>query len=174
MTKRTYFTMSDCGLSTKDIDSLLGELDSSSFTQELTQAIWDKYFYNWIEYVDQDLMDSAETAYSKDKLDVFMLHLRSVFRLTKDKYLALLGYYDKCRDNLMSKLNSITKTKFNDTPQNAGDFSDESYTSTYTEVEADIDPQPIADRLEKVQSMYRSLLRDWVNEFKGLFGEEIA
>lgn len=105
-------------------------------------------------------MDSTETSYSKDKLEVFLLHLKSVFRLTKDKYLTLLGYYEKCKDNLMSKLNSTTKTKFNDTPQNAGDFSDETYTSTYTEVEADIDPQPIADRLEKVQSMYRSLLRD--------------
>lgn len=39
MTKRTYFTMSDCGLSTENIASKLGELDSSSFTQDLVQAI---------------------------------------------------------------------------------------------------------------------------------------
>lgn len=118
-------------------------------------------------------MNSSEAEYDKDKLEVFLLHLKSAFRLTKDKYLTLLGYYEKCRNNLMEKLNSTTKTKFNDTPQNAGDFSGEEYTSTYTEVEADIDPQPIADRLEKVQSMYRNLLKDWVNEFKDLFGEEI-
>ena len=79
--------------------------------------------------------------------------------------------------------------KDNDTPQGSGDFSDDTHTSflskdngstsstrtdnlnTDTESSETWDNEPIIDRLKKIQDSYKSIMADWVEEFRILFVE---
>ncbi len=93
--------------------------------------------------------------------------------MTEEKYRTVLLAYQDNETELMSKLKSTTTTKFNDTPQNVGKFTGDSYTSTITNVSTEVDPAPIINRLSDIQNKYQMVLKEWAKEFIGLFGESL-
>ena len=62
-------------------------------------------------------------------------------------------------------------TRFNDTPQDSGDFSDDSHTTNITQSSAttEADSGSIMERLDALYRNWRSILVDWTQEFTGIF-----
>ena len=75
----------------------------------------------------------------------------------------------KFRGHLLDKIGSTTKSKFNDTPQNGGDFDNDEHLSTINTTTAEQDVMPLINRLDDISRLYQNVLSDWADEFKHLF-----
>ena len=102
--------------------------------------------------------------------------LVSALNMSWDYYMTLLTNYNAAKAELMSdiKATSKNKVKFNDTPQNGGDYSGDPFTSAINQIASttEIDSDTIMGRLRELQGNYRNVLRDWVDEFNKLFVKE--
>lgn len=99
--------------------------------------------------------------------------ITNVINLTQERYIALLDSFAANKSNPIGKISSTShgKTKFNDTPQNAGNFENEEYTSNVTIANAttESDVGTIMSRLDELYRNWRNVLKDWTDEFAGLF-----
>lgn len=106
-----------------------------------------------------------ETPYFRD----FVSKLLEVYFETLDRYKTLIDLYNDQTSHLLDQINSKTVMRYNDTPQNGGDWSDDGHTTNITQNETNTDVLPLMDRLNTIQNSYRNLIREWADEFKGLF-----
>lgn len=96
---------------------------------------------------------------------------------TAPRYTKLLELYDSNKSKLMDALKNTTSSnaisKFNDTPENTGDFEGESYTTNVTigdvESTTELNPMTAMERLREIEESYRNVMLQWVNEFDRLF-----
>lgn len=107
-----------------------------------------------------------------ERKSVYRLFI-NMFNLTAPRYMVLLQQYDNKKADPIGKIvsSSSGKTRFNDTPQDTGDFDDDEHTTNITQSEAttEVDSGSIMERLDSLYRNWRSILRDWTNEFIGLF-----
>lgn len=165
---RKYFTMTDCSITVGAL-ATAGVSDSN-----LREYISTKFADNYIFYLD-DLEDgSTEETTAKNAAKTKWLNkVKMTFVLTKDKYLKLLELYDAKKNALLEDLGSESEAWFNDTPQNAGSFATESYTTTYNRSKNKVYGQDVIVRLNTIGELYKNLYKDWLDEFKHLFGDEV-
>ena len=69
----------------------------------------------------------------------------------------------------MDKLSVTSSTKFNDTPQDGGNFIDDDHVTNSTQTKTESDPNTIISRLTEVKNKYRDLYNDWLNDFVRTF-----
>lgn len=94
-----------------------------------------------------------------------------VLRRTYNKYTKLISLYDAEKDNLMNNISSTNVARFNDTPQNGGDYSSDTYTTNITKQEQSTEGATKITRLEEIRQGYDDLYVAWANEFNKLFSE---
>lgn len=119
---------------------------------------------------------------TNDDAKILARKLVSIVNLSYERYIPLLKSYDKYKDDPTDGIESSSdgETRFNDTPQNASSDSlyldDEKHASNITKSHATtkMDVDSISDRLDKLYRNWRDIVRDWTNEFKGLFMEVFA
>jgi len=96
-----------------------------------------------------------------------------MFNLTAPRYMPLLESYKANESNPIAKIKSSTTgvNRFNDTPQDEGDFANDKHTTNISQnnVEVETDSGSVANRLDELYKNWRSILRDWTNEFRCLF-----
>lgn len=96
-----------------------------------------------------------------------------MFNLTAPRYMPLLESYKANESNPIAKIKSSTTgvNRFNDTPQDEGDFANDEHTTNISQnnVEVETDSGSVANRLDELYKNWRSVLRDWTNEFRCLF-----
>lgn len=111
-----------------------------------------------------------------DKGEVFVSKLIYLLEMTAPRYLKLLEVYASASAQLLNpvEITSSGTTRFNDTPQDSGDFSSDSHTTNLTEdsrtTTNDLDTK--MGRIREIESSYNNLLLNWSNEFDKLFIEE--
>lgn len=142
------------------------------YLEDLWQLIYARY-YNW--YVDY----SKITAFDQElepttyMCKVFLFKLVNIIVLTYDRYATILGYYTAQKANLMNQINTSNSgtVRFNDTPQNGGDFSDDEHTTNITQSTSTstTDGNTPIMRLKEIQDNYRDAMEEWCNEFRRLF-----
>lgn len=167
---RTYLNMDDCYI------NLAVELEREKYGRMLSSALINRYTDNWVLFTDTDFDEDEFPISNEDvlkKIDSWKRKFWFIYDTTKDRYEKLLDVYSEQQANLLAKIGSSSKTKFNDTPQNAGSFDTEEYTTTYTQVDTEIDPTDMMSRLDNIYNKYKNLYAEWVKEFAKLFGEEI-
>lgn len=120
---------------------------------------------DWIPFREEEPSDEPDEEIVND----FVRRLCSIYVQSVDRYKTLLGIYTEQKANLMSKVSSTSISRFNDTPQNGGDWSDDEHTSNITRNESENDFTPVMDRIKTIQDNYRNLVKDWMDEFRGLF-----
>lgn len=118
----------------------------------------------------------AQAPSSEERKEVFRLFV-NLFNLTAPRYIPLLKQFNLNASDPIGKIKSTStgKTRFNDTPQDGGEFDDDEHTSHITQTEAttETDTGSIVERLDALYKNWREILRDWSSQFKGLFyGEE--
>lgn len=85
---------------------------------------------------------------------------------SKEIYEVLISNLESSKARLLDKIHSTTTTRFNDTPQEPGDFTDDSYTSTLTNSSTTTDANTMMARLKEIQDDLTSLYGKWANEFR--------
>lgn len=98
----------------------------------------------------------------------WIIKLLTIMSQTYERYATLLDFYAAKKSQLLDKVESLTR--FNDTPQDTGEFSDDEHTTHITSTKNDYDT--LMARLDEVDRKYRNLLKDWSNEFECLFIHE--
>lgn len=127
--------------------------------------------YNFNDYVDYSEFfgDETEPVFTEEMAVKFLRKFVSLYLDTQEKYKVLLNIYASEKANLLNKVETITTNKFNDTPQNSGDFGSEDYTSNYAITESGTDVEPLINRISQIDNKYRNLMKDWAREFDKLF-----
>lgn len=170
------------------------------------QQITTRHHEDIIFAIDED----EDTEENRKKVFVqFVLSFIFIAEQTGQKYATLLKIYDDEKDNLMNALEHSTsethedessssaesvesskaRTRFSDTPELAGLYDDEKYTTNLSngdvdssgentaniessgkkEVVTKIDPMTIMARIKEIDDNYQNIMLKWVNEFDRLF-----
>lgn len=88
---------------------------------------------------------------------------------TIDKYEKIIDIYDSQKANLLNKLESISVSKFNDTPQNNAIGYDDTHTTNATQVSTQADPASIMVRLNEIRYNWDNIFKSWANDFGRIF-----
>ena len=140
---------------------------------ELWQSIIARYYDDYAVMISEE--DDTIPSLTWENISPFFNKLINTITRTKDYYLTLLNIYNNQKNNLLSQVKSISTntTRFNDTPQNGGEFVDDNHTSEFTKVNNSIesDVNTMMYRINEIQKLYRNVMKDWVDEFEKLFIE---
>lgn len=124
--------------------------------------IWPRFYQEAIIYVDSDK--------NEDFLEKFCLtkagQIMSWWQSSSEKYVMLIQNLSKNKAKLLDDVKSSSVARFNDTPQNSGDFSDDQHTSTVTKTENSSNVGTMMQRLNEIEDNIKQLYIDWSNEFR--------
>lgn len=157
--------------------SLVIEDSSASKLAILTQLMRMNYARFYDSYVFRkkiSIYDNEDdiTITSAERKEIWRRFI-NVFNITAPRYIPLLEQFEANKTNPIAQISSTSSgtTRFNDTPQDGGDYADDEHTTHITQTSATTttDAGSIMDRLDALYKNWRSVLRDWTNEFKGLF-----
>lgn len=141
--------------------------------QYLTE-VWTKYiypaFYNQYvcsydkvyRYLETDDPDQSAATVFADYLGPIISWMQS----STQKFSLIIANQEANKNDLLSQIKASSTTKFNDTPQNKGEFSDDNHTSTITSVESGVDGGTLMSRLNEIENNLKRLYKDWASEFR--------
>ena len=187
--ERTYYTLDDIrikvGISPNDkgpytmLNSSLSGfirscLQSAGFVIRPTLAesseavtcfkdyIWPRFYQEFVVYTDSDESEDFVEKFSRTKVgQIFAWWISS-----SDKYSLLIQNLEANKSKLLDDVKSTSISRFNDTPQNSGDFSDDQHTSTVTTTENSSNAGTMMQRLNEIEDKIKQLYIDWSNEFR--------
>lgn len=125
--------------------------------------IWPKFYDKAICYTDD------ETVADDDSEKVFANFIGPIIAWMSSsdmKFSLLIANQEANKAKLLGQIKTSTVSKFNDTPQNEGDFSDDNHTTTVTTGESSSDGGTLLSRLNEVEDNLKRLYEDWSNEFR--------
>ena len=146
------------------------------YIEEMLVEFYNRYYdWNAIAYY-----DSNKTQEEKS----FMIRFLNALNITYPVYAKLIKLYKDDESNLMAKLersytdlagNSGSSTnRFNDTPQDGGDFSDDNHTTNINQIDSTTSSNlrhnesytnaEMIDRLNKINDNLRNLYLEWENK----------
>ena len=117
----------------------------------------------------------CEDSYSLNTSDFhkYIRTLLTIIELTTPKYLPLLQDQEYYSYAPTSPLKSKTtgRTRFNDTPQDEGEWNDEEHATNVSKSvnETEVDSGSIVSRLNEAFKEWRSIILEWANEFDQAF-----
>ena len=127
-----------------------------------------EHFIYW-EKTLADVYPSLDVAY----FGKYIKTLLNIIELTTPKYLPLLQDQEYYSYAPTSPLKSKTtgRTRFNDTPQNMGEWNDEEHATNVSKSvnETEVDSGSIVSRLNEAFKEWRSIILEWANEFNQAF-----
>ncbi len=145
---------------------------------QLIRMVYSRFYHCYVYrktlcypyYQDASAPDSSE------RKEIFREFVR-IFNQSAPRFIPLLEQYKANESDPLAKISSTStgKTRFNDTPQDGGEFDDDDHTTNITQTEAttETDTGSIVERLDALYKNWRQILKDWTSEFIGLFyGEE--
>lgn len=133
-------------------------LACSEFLGYIAEATWNNY-YCYYDDVEDLQVELGQT----------LLRITSYLMRTEKRYGKLIELYKENEAKLMDKLSVVSSTKFNDTPQDGGNFTDDDHVSNSSVTETESDPNTIIGRLSEVRGKYKDLYNEWLNEFARKF-----
>ena len=184
--KEIYYTMGDIqDLGSVDFESYhetySGGLDittSNDIIDEVILLVFQRFFefaiykkiFPWFESNIE--IDAAG-------VDIVCKRIDNIINMTYERYAPMLIQYRANASDPIPQLKSSSsgKTRFNDTPQDDdltdGYFADDDHATNVTASisESSVDSGSVVDRLDSLYKNWRDVMRDWTNEFKGLFME---
>ena len=126
------------------------------------EYIWPRFYQEAIVYVDFDENEDFVKKFAETKISkIFAWWISST-----DKYSLLIQNLEANKTKLLDDVKSASVSRFNDTPQNSGDFSDDQHTSTITKTENSTNVGTMMARLNEIEDNIKQLYIDWSNEFR--------
>lgn len=127
-------------------------------------------------HLDHYCFYTESNEFNTEKAKNFIAKLIQVLEMTAPRYLTILKAYKDSQNALLDpvRISNSGITRFNDTPQDEGDFANDEHTTNLTEdtrtTENDMDSK--MGRIREIERSYSNILLNWSNEFEGLFIEE--
>ena len=138
-------------------------------TTEITESekcfreyIWPRFYQEAIIYADLDKNEDFVEKFCRTKVGQIM----SWWTASIEKYSLLIQNLEANKTKLLDDVKSASISRFNDTPQNSGDFSDDNHTSTVTKTENSSNVGTMMARLNEIEDNIKQLYMDWSNEFR--------
>lgn len=126
------------------------------------EYIWPRFYQEAIIYVDSDEDEDFLEKFCRTKAGQIMAWWTS----SSDKYVMLIQNLNNNKAKLLDDVKSASISRFNDTPQNSGDFSDDQHTSTVTKTENSSNVGTMMQRLNEIEDNIKQLYIDWSDEFR--------
>lgn len=154
---------------------------SQYFTDELINDIvnaimsivYNRHAYDYIACVEnpESDQDAFESAMYKALIDLI-----NVLNNTIPRYVPMLQQNEYASTDPVTPVKSVTtgRTRFNDTPQEEGEFNDEPHATNVSKStsEIEVDSGSLISRLDEMFKGFRSIILDWSNEFNKCFLKE--
>ena len=125
--------------------------------------IWPKFYDKAICYTDDDTIaddDSAKVFAS------FMGPIVAWMSSSDTKFSLLIANQEANKTKLLGQIKSSSVNRYNDTPQNQGQFEDNSHNTNVTKTENATDGTTLLARLNEIENNLKRLYEDWSNEFR--------
>ena len=124
--------------------------------------IWPRFYQEVVVYVDLDESEDFVEKFCRTKVG----QIFAWFKASTEKYGLLIQNLEANKKKLLDDVKSASISRFNDTPQNSGDFSDDQHTSTVTKTENSSNVGTMMARLNEIEDNIKQLYIDWSNEFR--------
>ena len=139
-----------------------GISESNESTICFHDYIWPRFYQEAVVYVDSDESEDFEKKFARTKVGKIFAWWTS----SSEKYSMLIQNLTANKAKLLDDVKSASISRFNDTPQNSGDFSDDQHTSTVTKTENSSNVSTMMARLNEIEDNIKQLYIDWSNEFR--------
>ena len=126
------------------------------------EYIWPRFYQEAIIYADLDKNEDFVEKFCRTKVGQIM----SWWQSSSEKYSLLIQNLEANKSKLLDDVKSASISRFNDTPQNSGDFSDDQHASTVTKTENSSNVGTMMARLNEIEDNIKQLYIDWSNEFR--------
>lgn len=126
------------------------------------EYIWPRFYQEAIIYVDLDETEDFVEKFCRTKVGQIFAWWQS----STEKYSLLIQNLNANKSKLLDDVKSASISRFNDTPQNSGDFSDDQHTSTATKTENSSNVATMMARLNEIEDNIKQLYMDWSDEFR--------
>ena len=124
--------------------------------------IWPRFYQEAIIYVDSDEDKDFLEKFCRTKVgQIFAWWMSST-----EKYSILIQNLNNNKTKLLDDVKSSSIARFNDTPQNSGDFSDDNHTSNITTTTSSSNVGTMMQRLNEIEDKIKQLYLDWSDEFR--------
>ena len=125
--------------------------------------IWPKFYDKAICYTDDDEIADNESA---KVFASFMGPIIAWMSSSDTKFSLLIANQEANKTKLLGQIKSSSVSRFNDTPQNQGEFEDNSHNTNVTKTENATDGTTLLARLNEIENNLKRLYEDWSNEFR--------
>lgn len=139
-----------------------GVSESNESTICFHDYIWPRFYQEFVVYVDLDESEDFVKKFAETKVGQIFAWWSS----SSEKYSLLIQNLENNKTKLLDDVKSASISRFNDTPQNSGDFSDDNHTSTVTKTENSSNVGTMMARLNEIEDNIKQLYIDWSNEFR--------
>ena len=153
--------MNKC-LSYNGYSTIVGTTEAAEAYTCFANYIWPRFYQEAIIYVDSDEDEDFVKKFARTKVGQIFAWWKS----SMDKYVILIQNLEANKTKLLDDVKSSSTSRFNDTPQNSGDFSDDAHTSTVTKTENSSNVGTMMTRLNEIEDNIKQLYIDWSNEFR--------
>lgn len=143
---------------------------TDAVTKELFHLLWLRYQKNIIGYIDVYYDHGELISTEMNDIEALYDRINYVYLTTKDRYLYLLQLYQDNKRNLLKSVTTTMTQRYNETPQDGGDWLDDRHTTTITQEEQSSDFMPLINRINDIEKKYKNLLDSWVKEYDELLG----
>lgn len=154
----------------------MSELYVKETQTSFKQYVEDLFKLIYARYWEHFCIVSGEELTRVNALELFLIKFFTIIRMNYDRYSTLLNIYSQSKSRLLERVKSVSSgaNRFNDTPQNGGEFDEDDHTTTITETrtETETDAQTLMARIKEIESSFNDLMLKWSDEFDSLFIEE--
>ena len=137
-----------------------GATETTESNKCFQEYIWPRFYNETIIYTDTDEIENFVEKFIETKAGQIM----SWWQSSTEKYSLLIQNLTANKTKLLDDVKSASISRFNDTPQNSGDFSDDQHTSTVTKTENSSNVGTMMARLNEIEDNIKQLYIDWSNE----------
>ena len=139
-----------------------GVSESNESTICFHDYIWPRFYQEVVVYVDSDEDEDFVKKFARTKVGQIM----SWWQSSSEKYVLLIKNLTANKNKLLDDVKSSSVARFNDTPQNSGDFSDDQHTSNITTTTSSSNVGTMMQRLNEIEDNIKQLYIDWSDEFR--------
>ncbi len=156
----------------------LSEFFTDSLINDIVNALmWLVYCRHDLDYLYEIVLPWDED-YELQEVDFrkAMKDVLNVLNNTLPRYIPMLQQNEYASTDPVRPVSSVTsgKTRFNDTPQDGGDYNNDPHATNVSESESQVqvDSGSLVSRLSEMFKDFRSIMLDWTNEFNKCFLKE--
>lgn len=153
--RKTSEFLNDC-LQKCNLSTFSNFTDTDESNICFREYIWPRFYQEAIIYTDSDETEDFLEKFCRTKVGQII----SWWLSSSEKYIMLIQNLTNNKNKLLDDVKSSSIARFNDTPQNSGDFSDDNHTSNITTTTNTSNVGTMMQRLNEIEDNIKQLYLD--------------